>query len=681
MKLMKSVRAQRGVALALSLLLLLVLTIIGVAAMNSTIMQERMAGNIQTQTRSFETSAEGVGRALEFYHQNFEEVAELAGHHYGLACGFVHSGLEDYDGGTLMAWAYPGENEFLERGIEGAADGLRLEQQMYCCRNWSRVTIEDESGNTSEIDVENPSKLFVLSRGSFVAVNGEGEEQQEFRLATREIEVRLDEAEPGNPTCAFCVPGEVGEVDGAESGNFRMHGACGPAITTESPDGAATFLNAIKDKNKSNYDGGITHGDMGEPWNSADKLAEFVFWAKLGLPPADTDAPELGGYWRQDQIASPRFNAVEFGTEDEPQITYFDGSVAMAGNVEGQGIMIVKGGLEWRGTPKYQGLIIVLGGDFKVSGGGEGGAQDPGGSIVTTNLLYEDDSVPVFAGPEVLRYPVAYDADGNVEMHVSDEFPDGRPAFLTFSGEKRAFVAYWQNHPDHGPGPFYDFENEVGVVTRYERIFDGDRPVLVPRNSDLFDPDRLEPIDDADYLPRDKFGRLLPNPFEPITWPPAKYEYSPNRWGWGDGTCVDEDGQPEPCDGFMFGASNFDWGGGGGQAFTYDCRKLQQMRHRLLCETKDVGHDPDLAVDDGFYDEGDHSDVCDHWDPGEEYNPNVDYPTSGIRNQHAWHLWAPQCECMGLTRDADMIISGWRENLGWRDDDFAACAGLPEPQG
>jgi type IV pilus assembly protein PilX len=55
---------QRGVALVMALVILLVLTILGVAAMNTTTLEERMAGSSQEVTRAFEAAESGVNSAL-----------------------------------------------------------------------------------------------------------------------------------------------------------------------------------------------------------------------------------------------------------------------------------------------------------------------------------------------------------------------------------------------------------------------------------------------------------------------------------------------------------------------------------------------------------------------------------------------------------------------------------------
>lgn len=55
---------QSGIALVASLVILLILTIIGIAAMRTSSIEERMAGNIQDATYAFEAAESGLNRAL-----------------------------------------------------------------------------------------------------------------------------------------------------------------------------------------------------------------------------------------------------------------------------------------------------------------------------------------------------------------------------------------------------------------------------------------------------------------------------------------------------------------------------------------------------------------------------------------------------------------------------------------
>lgn len=55
---------QRGTALIMSLVILMILTILGITAMGTSSLQEKMAGNAQESTRAFEAAESGLIQAL-----------------------------------------------------------------------------------------------------------------------------------------------------------------------------------------------------------------------------------------------------------------------------------------------------------------------------------------------------------------------------------------------------------------------------------------------------------------------------------------------------------------------------------------------------------------------------------------------------------------------------------------
>lgn len=57
-------RGQRGTALVMSMVILLILTILGIAAMGTASLEEKMSGNTQEGTRAFEAAESGLTEAL-----------------------------------------------------------------------------------------------------------------------------------------------------------------------------------------------------------------------------------------------------------------------------------------------------------------------------------------------------------------------------------------------------------------------------------------------------------------------------------------------------------------------------------------------------------------------------------------------------------------------------------------
>lgn len=708
---------QTGVALVLSLLILLVLTVVGVAAMNSTIMQERMAGNASTQADVFETSSEGVTRSLELFYQN---AGDLTFGSYDLSCGQIFVDIDD-DGKTYgedvdetaKAWVFPDDGTW-HPGSAGD-DNPKLEQKMYCCRSWEEVS--------EDTWIESPSKLFVLNRATFMGGADNSQSQ-----ALREIEVELTEAAPDDPTCAICAPGDIDQVDGGTSNAFRVDGTCGAALVADGDTNAETFLAGVKDKRLDNYDGGILGADdLGPPWNDPLALAEFVFWTKLGLEEPDRDYPTgspydghpaegemRGKYWGDDEAIPGTFDTAELlhdscsdaETCEVPLIHYVEGDVTMKGNAEGYGIMIINGKLEFKGTPEYKGLIISLGGELKVGGGGSG---KPDGSFVFTSLknagsasppanLYDQDVLhyQVLRGSDdevVVMYDYTEYAEGsNVRkalgawpnykgVGAADDTPD-RPmliAYNTATDSTRAVIHYDAGTPGDISDDrfFWAFKEGAGAFDDDVNNVDGsevDRPADAADWVDggdfvLLDPDTGDPTVRVSYQPddptRDAYGRMIPDFVLKDNYP-EEYGYNPNGWNW-------EPSSPP----FEWGSTDFIWSGGGNEAFGYDCRKLQRVKHQLLCDAPSASSLPS-DPNDPFFKDPDHSNFCDHAVAEELYGDPTPGPT--LDNQKAWHMWTPSCDCLGISVEADMVVAGWRENLGWRDDtNFQGCDALDSP--
>lgn len=57
-------RTEHGAALVMALVILMILTILGVAALNTASFEERMAGNIQESMQAFEAAESGLNSAL-----------------------------------------------------------------------------------------------------------------------------------------------------------------------------------------------------------------------------------------------------------------------------------------------------------------------------------------------------------------------------------------------------------------------------------------------------------------------------------------------------------------------------------------------------------------------------------------------------------------------------------------
>ncbi len=170
-----SFRQQKGVALILSLLLMFVLVILGVAGYNSTHVQERSAGNIRLQTLAFEAASAGANNAINFFDTYRDDGDDDL-------CGATgHEGWDDPDTPEVEA------TQWRDMGSVG---GATLKQRMYCLADVYPCSAADETaGLCTTEDRPVRSQLFVLSRGE-VTVDGDV-------VAQRDVEVRLEVGNPG----------------------------------------------------------------------------------------------------------------------------------------------------------------------------------------------------------------------------------------------------------------------------------------------------------------------------------------------------------------------------------------------------------------------------------------------------------------------------------------------------
>ena len=358
MSLSRQFSHQRGVALFVGLILLLMLTVIGVAGFHNSHIQERSAGNTRLQAIALEAAAAGAASAIDFFDEHRDSGPDQE-------CGDLdHEGWDE-------------ATDWVE--VESIGDAS-LKQRMYCIAD-SYPCSEDDDESCDEDERPARSQLFVLSRGEVILGSGDNE----MVVAQRDVEVRLDLAylsAAGDGCGALCFPSCIpGDFEFPNSNSFQVDGGGGPAITGGCDAMTEEIRDAVRDRRIGNYVGGIHTTAPGSPWDDPDSVESFrenVMQAAIEAQSAGT-CMELC-YYSGDY--SDNGNA-QYGNSANPQITYIHGDASFGGNVSGAGILFVNGTLSWNGTPNFQGLIVTLGGMLSINGGGHGG--DHGGSVVILN--------------------------------------------------------------------------------------------------------------------------------------------------------------------------------------------------------------------------------------------------------------------------------------------------------
>lgn len=390
---LKPLQRQSGVVLVFSILVLLVLTVLGVASMSSSNMQERMAGNANLEARAFEAASAGVANSVSFAADFFDDPdAAFSGTLHpqiDLDCGSETQLVDPsdpnsdriggwYDGDTPVAtpWSNP---TTINNGM------AQYRQRLYCL-------ISDD------VDVPR-SRLFVESRGEALA-GGQV-------LATREIEVRVDLLpvfEAGQDMPPIYLDGATGDEECKKnqgsycfpnSGSFVIDGNGGPAVGTGNDTLTKDIFDAAGDDKKGTFEDGIETIDAGAPWNDPELVLKFIEAVK----DAANDNANGRVYDSTDNNNTIAGNESLLTENGEPQTSYFPDGATFNGSPTGEGILVVEGDLNAGGTPEWKGLILVIGGSYSVNGSGNGGME---GTLVILNPEEASDFGPLdsmsFAG-------------------------------------------------------------------------------------------------------------------------------------------------------------------------------------------------------------------------------------------------------------------------------------------
>lgn len=370
-------QANRGIALIVALVLLVLLTILGVASMNSVVMQERMAGNVNLQSLAFEAASAGVSRVLHLADSD----------DWPADC---RRGDSDSRWFSPASWDDAEFVEMMSGDTGDLPDGVQVGyRQMLGC-----FEPEVDPPEWADFD-EVPMQLLVLNRGEVRRGNEV--------LARREVEVRISRS-GGTGDCLFTVgplgPDPFGSGKGAASDAFRVDAdedSC--PIRFANPADAEAFREMLGAETNSDRTGnwqpnppGIISSPPDEPWRTPLRLARAMNAIKIGLRAAGGAAGE--GYsilnYTHDPLDYPSFippvsnpfqscsGTLVNSTSTPPSggLTYVAGDLNLSGNHTVTGTVIVEGEFTTSGTVRYLADLVILGGQF--DGNGLGGAESRG---------------------------------------------------------------------------------------------------------------------------------------------------------------------------------------------------------------------------------------------------------------------------------------------------------------
>lgn len=348
--------SQRGAVLIVSLLLLAVATVVGIAGINNSQLGERVASNQKQASEAFMAAESGLVRAKVWFDDP------------------VNAALWGDSAATLAAI------NAIEQNLQNSAQ-------------WQLESVDYDS---------NPGFALIVSVGT---IGNTG--------VNRKVQALYQQAKASGNLAAMNIIGNIKTFDTANSNSFEIIGelddqgnAVGPALATNTDANVELMETDINSKDRmDNYKGGIKKVEFDDPFGDPEKMSQFIAALKaeyFALPVADRGvAPN------------------NMGTIDAPRITYHSGQLELKGNNSGAGILVVEGNLSFSGTPSFEGLIIVTGQTFTISGGGNGGVL--GGAVVFANPLQDADTGEWSFGKAEATFVFDVDGGGKATFRYDKE--------------------------------------------------------------------------------------------------------------------------------------------------------------------------------------------------------------------------------------------------------------------
>lgn len=338
-----SLKQQQGSVLLIGMIFLVVLMIGATSIMNSAVQDERITGNTKAKANTFMAAEAGLAFAKDHIESNSSS----------FTCG-------DYsDPAFAPLQRLDGTGQITNIGFGQIINGInstKFSIHVYC----------------------NGNDIHIRSVGAMSNDNVKSTLVAKFQ----------DNASPGGPESILNLPDGANSFSPPSSKNFQVNGNGNTAVSTDTDDNADFILDAIagkggQDKTDNFHDGegnggSVAAAEFPSPWGTASDMESFIGMIEK------SGSSQVVTYPGGTKISGNE----SLGDSTEPtdmQVTIIDGDAEISGTVAGNGLLIVKGEITFKGTPDWNGVIIGLGGSFTISGGG-GGGNNTNGSIYVANI-------------------------------------------------------------------------------------------------------------------------------------------------------------------------------------------------------------------------------------------------------------------------------------------------------
>lgn len=315
---------QNGSVLIVSLLLLLIITIVGIAGVGNSMLGERLAGNQKQISEAMMKAESGLVASRNFF--------------------MVPTNLAKWPASNAT-W---GAEKVKQEGLKDAiSSGL----------HWYIESI-DFVGN----------RALIVSCG---AHNDSG--------VKRCIQSIMQRGSGEGNLAAMNIIGTIKNMTAASSSQFQIVGeqiagsVVAPAVATNTQGNVQKILDSTKDSREANYVGGVKQVEFSGPFGDANDMRKFIDTVKAECAVTSNCLYENSINNKSFPTSLPRI-----------YILNCPSSCELAGNTTGTGILIVEGNVIFSGQATFDGLIIVTGSQVRLNGLGNNGLR---GTLVVAHMV------------------------------------------------------------------------------------------------------------------------------------------------------------------------------------------------------------------------------------------------------------------------------------------------------
>jgi Tfp pilus assembly protein PilX len=347
---------QTGMALIIAILMLVVLSVIGIIAVNVTTIGAKITGNTRTSRQAFYIAEAGIEQARELLR------SRIAG------------------GSTVSA----------QLGLVKGTDGFLVDST-----NVANFSSADDMAFINTTNIGNGSYRVFLTNDSSDGVTSLTDTNSQVTLTSfgtgpdnsrAVIQATVLRVPIPNLPGAITMPGPNVNFHAGSSNASEANGYSYPAIAVNSTTSRTSAIDGIPENRRDNYQGlgydgttnpktpSVVNMTFPDPWGNLSQL-QTLYQGLKGM--ADFSSPSNPGF--------------TLGTQVDPKLVVIDGNYTVPGGTLGAGILLVTGNLIFNGNIDYYGIILVVGkGSLTRSGAGNGNIT---GGVYVANIAGPDGNI------------------------------------------------------------------------------------------------------------------------------------------------------------------------------------------------------------------------------------------------------------------------------------------------